>query len=261
MRPITYSSIITVIFLGTLTVYQPAYAVLNSPINAGCYLAAPGQCLLHLDPFAIYVSKGTRLAGFKLEANTKGVTGRGIYQFATDISNPPSGSYAPSPPRSDFAVQCGNRYTVMLMARDSGDADYQQVGTTQSITCPDGTGWLVWVPQVITTGAILTDNGSLEMTGAVNAQGGATQVRFQYGRTSAYGDEIDATPTGFEDAVNHKVSATASGLETNVTYHYRIVAENSAGIAYGVDKEVRGKGASPCLVPIYLLLLRSEEDG
>lgn len=108
--------------------------VFSSPINGGCYIAAPNQCRLHVDPFTINIGTGQRLVAFQLQAN--GVT---VYDFRTDVSNPPPASgttYSPSLVMQDFAAVCGQTYTLNILGRDSGDANFLNMGQTASFTCP-----------------------------------------------------------------------------------------------------------------------------
>jgi hypothetical protein len=62
-----------------------------------------------------------------------------------------------------------------------------------------------------------------------NPEGGeGTQCRFQYGPTTAYGQETPPAPlegAGFED---QPISAAISGLEPRSTYHFRALCENAA---------------------------------
>jgi hypothetical protein len=108
--------------------------VFASPINAGCVQVAPSACKLHVDPFTIQVSSGQRLAAFQLQAN-----GQLLYDYRTDVSNPPLGNFTPSPVRLDFAATCGHTYTVNLLARDTGDSSFLNAGQAEDIACPVGT--------------------------------------------------------------------------------------------------------------------------
>ncbi|MBK9440170.1 MAG: hypothetical protein IPN53_02230 [Comamonadaceae bacterium] len=108
-----------------------ALAVYASPINAGCYVAAAGQCKIHVDPFTIFVATGKRLVFYQLQAN-----GHVIYSFKTDVSNPPLNNYSPSVVMQDFAATCGTIYTVNLAGQDSGDPVAYNLGQTTPITCP-----------------------------------------------------------------------------------------------------------------------------
>ncbi len=94
--------------------------VFSSPINGGCYIAAPNQCRRHVDAFTINVNyaAGAKLVEFILHAN-----GQPIYHFATDVSNPPIGNYTPSPVALDFAATCGETYYMNILGRDKADAN------------------------------------------------------------------------------------------------------------------------------------------
>lgn len=108
--------------------------VFASPINGGCYIAAPNDCRIHIDPFAINIATGKRLVSFRLQSN-----GATIYDFTTDVSNPPPTSgttYSPSLVMQDFAAVCGRTYQVNILGKDSGDANFLNMGQTAQFTCP-----------------------------------------------------------------------------------------------------------------------------
>jgi len=64
-----------------------------------------------------------------------------------------------------------------------------------------------------------------------------THYHFEYGETTAYGAEA---PAGGQDigsgASPVAVSATLPGLKVGATYHFRVVAQNAAGVSYGEDQ-------------------------
>ncbi len=65
----------------------------------------------------------------------------------------------------------------------------------------------------------------------------ASEYHFEYGESTAYGTEV---PLGGEKLAAGEtpvaVSAALGKLELGVTYHYRVVAANSAGTTYGPDQ-------------------------
>jgi hypothetical protein len=91
-------------------------------------------------------------------------------------------------------------------------------------------------PPTAATGAAtsVTQTGAA-LAGSVDPQGLATTYHFEYGTSSSYGlqtAEADAgSGTGAVDA-----SATLTGLTSDTTYHYRLVATNAAGVARGSDR-------------------------
>jgi hypothetical protein len=104
----------------------------SSPINGGCYITAPDVCKIHMGPFTININdgQGARLEKFTLYAN-----GSPIYDFRTDVSNPPGVDYSPSMVALDFAAECGKKYVVNLIAKDTTDANPLNYGQTAEFTC------------------------------------------------------------------------------------------------------------------------------
>ena len=111
-----------------------------SPVQAGCYIAAPNDCRIHVEPFTIYLASGEKLVLFKLIAIKQGTGAQTmIYDFRPDQSNPapPSGStYTPSLVAQDYAATCGAAYEISLQGRDTGDSNIYNLGLTSYFTCP-----------------------------------------------------------------------------------------------------------------------------
>jgi hypothetical protein len=129
-----------------------APAIFASPIQAGCYLAKPYLCKIHVDPFTINIASGKKLVQFELVA-IRTATGAQttIYDFRTDQSNPVpfiGSTYAPSLVAKDFGATCGQTYELSLQGKDSGDTGVFNLGLTNQFTCPKGT-YLRFMPQVM----------------------------------------------------------------------------------------------------------------
>lgn len=90
-------------------------------------------------------------------------------------------------------------------------------------------------PGVITSGSTNVTYSSAILYGYVNAHGLATSFVFQYGTSSGYGGQTPLAPAG-NGTISIKLSQTVSGLQPGTTYHYRIVAVNSAGTTNGGDR-------------------------
>ena len=80
--------------------------------------------------------------------------------------------------------------------------------------------------------------------GLVNPENIATTYYFQWGTTVSYGKTTKAVtlPAGI---TNKLVKGKIGSLNTETTYHYRIVAENSTGVTYGYDETVTTLHAEP----------------
>ncbi len=81
----------------------------------------------------------------------------------------------------------------------------------------------------------------------VNPKGLATTYRFEYGTTAAYGAETPIAPLGGPlDNKVHRASAILSGaLQADTTYHFAVVATNSAGTVTGPDQTFTTGPAQP----------------
>ncbi|MFL5817243.1 MAG: hypothetical protein ACJ76L_06535 [Conexibacter sp.] len=96
-----------------------------------------------------------------------------------------------------------------------------------------------------TTGdaSALTDTHA-SLAGAVNPQGELTSYAFQYGTTTAYGQQSPLSSAGSGSA-NVPVTADLAGLTSGTTYHYRVIATNASGTTVGADRTFRTTGTAP----------------
>jgi hypothetical protein len=91
-------------------------------------------------------------------------------------------------------------------------------------------------PAVATTSASAITQIEATLDGSVDFEGGSPTVcRFEYGPTTAYGSSATCAgaPSGTEERA--AVSALASGLTPDQTYHFRLVAADANGTSYGAD--------------------------
>jgi hypothetical protein len=98
-------------------------------------------------------------------------------------------------------------------------------------------------------------SGSALLRGGVYPNGNATSYWWEFGSTTAYGHQT--TPVSINAGTAPvPVSGALTGLAPATTYHYRLVASNSAGTTYGYDftlktaaapsaSVVTGNGGSP----------------
>jgi len=115
---------------------------------------------------------------------------------------------------------------------------YELVVTTLSgvTTTGDATFTTPGAAPIVTTGtAYWTYQTQALVAGTVNARNAATTYWFEYGPTAAYGSETDDLPLdGGVKAV--PVYGNITGLASHTTYHFRMVAQNAFGTAYGADR-------------------------
>ena len=90
-------------------------------------------------------------------------------------------------------------------------------------------------PPVVTTNpATNVTTSSARLNGSLNPHGLTTTVYFQWGTTTSYGH---TTPKQTQAQMwPRNITVNISGLTTHHTYHFRIVATNSAGTRMGSDR-------------------------
>jgi hypothetical protein len=166
--------------------------------------------------------------------NPRGLTTSIHFQYGTTTtygSTTPSHSYHGDrtlPVSANIAGLSPNTtYHFRLVGTNIAGIAY---GSDRTFTTLNPTG-----PPVVTTNpASNILNSSATLHGTVYPHGLPTTVYFQYGPTTTYGSTTASqTKTG---NTYQAISANISGLVANSTYHFRIVARNSAGTTYGVDR-------------------------
>lgn len=91
-----------------------------------------------------------------------------------------------------------------------------------------------WVAATTESATGVTMTGAT-LNGSVNPEGEETKYYFEYGKTVSYG-KTTAEESAGSGASGVKESKAITGLEPSTTYHFRIVATNTTGTAYGKDE-------------------------
>jgi hypothetical protein len=89
-------------------------------------------------------------------------------------------------------------------------------------------------PTVVTGAASSLTHKSARLNGKVSPNGVATTWYFEYGTSASYGVKT-RTRSGGKGTRPVNASVALSGLRPATTYHYRLVAKNSAGTRRGAD--------------------------
>jgi hypothetical protein len=114
--------------------------IFASPIHGGCYIAAPGECRFHVEPFTINIASGKKLARFQLVSiELPGGSQKVFYDWRPDQSNPAPSlgtTYTPSLVALDYAATCSKSYEISLQGQDTGDASLFNLGLTGQFACP-----------------------------------------------------------------------------------------------------------------------------
>jgi hypothetical protein len=134
------------------------------------------------------------------------------------------------------AVAGGQTYSVALESYNAlTEADPPLSTSISVLIAPGSFTTPVWKPEVAEAAASAVGPTSATLEGTVDPLGSSTTYKFEYGVTSGYGS---TTPVGQAGSGTTAVAVTAAigSLKPARTYHYRLVATNAEGIAYGADR-------------------------
>ena len=158
---------------------------------------------------SVYVEYGTTTTYGSRTASRSAGSGTGVITVAIPVSG----------------LKAGLTYHFRLVATNA-------LGTSRSADAAFST---LGAP-VVATGPV--ELGSLSVTsarvnGTVNPRGSTTSWWFEYGRTRAYGFRSPSTTVN--GTTDLQASALLTGLSPGVRWHYRLVAQSSAGTSAGLD--------------------------
>ena len=88
-----------------------------------------------------------------------------------------------------------------------------------------------------------TGPDTAQLEGGVYPNGADTKYWWEYGTTTSYGQQTEATDIG-SGVAPVSVADQLAGLSPGATYHYRLVAQNSYGTEYGYDFTLTTQGGA-----------------
>ena len=169
------------------------------------------------------------------KVNPNGVSTIVVFEYGSDTNYGSTVSATQSP----LTGSSTQRISANLQGLTSGATYHFRVRASNSNWTSYGTGQTftttVSLPTVSTTFATSVTSTSATLNGTVNPNGETTTYYFEYGTDTSYGTATSSSSAGSgTSAVS--VNAAISGLISDTTYHYRLVATNSEGASYGDDK-------------------------
>ena len=132
----------------------------------------------------------------------------------------------------------------------SADGDTALIGAWRD-NGGTGAAWAFVDPPIATTGAATSVGETVATLNGTAGAGGSSAAYFQYGTTAAYGASTAAQSVSASNG-STRLAAVIDGLAPGTLYHFRLVAENSGGVAYGSDQTftVEARGTTSTLEAI-----------
>jgi len=208
---------------GTVTVTNPTPTPTPSPM--------PGPPVVTTNPATFVASFSAKL---NASLNPHGLATTFHFQYGTTTSyglttapQTQSGNTVRTVSAGISSLTAHTTYHFRIVASNSAGT---RMGADRTFTTLTATG----PPVAITNPATNVTASSAKLNGSLDPHGLTTTVHFQYGTTISYGHNTTTqTQTG---NTYRNIAANISGLAAHTTYHFRIVATNSAGTRMGGDR-------------------------
>ncbi len=160
-----------------------------------------------------------------------------VIEYGTSLPSVTSVSCSPSPGGGTSAVSVSalagglsadTTYEYRVVATNAGGTS---TGSPESFTT------LPNPPTVVTGAASGVSQTSATLNATVNPNGAeVSECELEYGTTVSYGHSAPCSPSPGSGHSPVAVSASLTGLTSNTTYHFRIVATNPGGTSKGTDE-------------------------
>jgi phosphodiesterase/alkaline phosphatase D-like protein len=179
--------------------------------------------------------KGTGVTKCVLEYGTSTA-----YGLSQECSPSPRASTTPVPVTAEVTELAANTHYHFRISATTARGTAK--GADQTFTTPSNP------PTVTTEPATSVTQTAATLNGTVNPEGVTlSDCHFEYGTTEAYGTSVPCSSLpGGESPV--AVSAVASSLQPNTTYHFRISATNVNGTSTGSDQTFTTPPNPPAVV-------------
>jgi hypothetical protein len=176
-------------------------------------------------------ARGASLAG---SANPQGTATTARFEYGTTTDyGAETGARAVGSGRSAVDVtaelvglQPATTYHYRLVTTNSAGTTHGADQTFTTASAP---------PTAATGAASAITRTSATIAGTADPRGTGASAHFEYGPTTGYGNQTETQDIGSGRALVD-LNATLSNLQPSTTYHYRVVATNSAGVTRGEDR-------------------------
>ncbi|MCG3115418.1 MAG: DNRLRE domain-containing protein [Candidatus Manganitrophus sp. SA1] len=165
---------------------------------------------------AAAVSSSQVQLSWSASTDNVGVAGYRIYRNGVQVASSALSTYL----NTGLAANTAYNYAV---------AAYDAAGNLSPASAAISVTTLPLMPTVSQAAASGITATSATLSGSVNPSGATTSAWFEYGTTTAYGSST--TPVTL--SATNTISADLTPLASGTTYHFRLVARNAGGTAFG----------------------------
>jgi hypothetical protein len=160
------------------------------------------------------------------------------FEYGTTTSYTSSAACSPPPGTSPVEVHAevagltpNTTYHFTISATNAGGTNKASDQSFKTLPRP---------PTVLTAAASSITHTAATLNATVNPEGRAlSECTFEYGPTTSYTSSAPCSPSPGSGESPVAVSASATGLIANTTYHFRISATSPEGTSHGSDQTFR----------------------
>jgi hypothetical protein len=210
------------------------------------------------DPVDIYMSNFAGCGGITIHTSYSNYRSTAVsYGTVCNITYTPTNQQTSAPQfvnaaANDFAEAAGSP-TIGAGTNDSAnDGTLDLAGALREINSQTDIGAYEYVssaPSIAngTPSGLSTSAATVNAT--VNTQGAPTSYQVDYGTGTAYGSTSSPAQSLAPAVAGEPIAVSLTGLQAGTTYHYRVVATNSAGSTDGPDETFTTSSPPPPPAP------------
>ena len=177
--------------------------------------------------------------------------------IAIDTSEPVNGgqvtltapaALASTNPAVNIATIASGAISQLVTANGTAGGPYTVIASAAGATSVNFSLRNINAPTASTDAASSITSSAATLNGTVNANNDSATVTFEHGLDTSYGKTVTATQSPVTGTSAAAVSKAITGLTPNTTYHFRVVASNTAGPTNGSDLTFTTSAIAPTAV-------------